>query len=92
MSLTAGYWKRRYERAEAARLKAVAAASQALQTICEVEQRLDDRATLINIDRNGRKIRFTFVRNKQLTVIETFGTWGDNIDEWRKALLASDTI
>lgn len=50
--------------------------------------RLQQLATLVNIEGiGGRKIQFTFLRNNELTTIETYGTWGDNIEEWKKALI-----
>lgn len=47
-----------------------------------------DRAALISIVRTGRVIRFGFVRNGQMTFIEMMGTWDDDVDAWRAALLS----
>ena len=48
---------------------------------------LQDRAALVSISRSGGKLRFMFVRHGESFVIETYGTWSDEIEKTRKALL-----
>ena len=51
---------------------------------------LQDRAALVSISRSGGKLRFMFVRHGESFVIETYGTWSDEIEKIRKALLESE--
>jgi hypothetical protein len=80
-------WKRRAEIAEAELIVTKALLETALGQITAFETRLNERAVLINMERKGRVNRFTFVRNNVMTVIETFGTWDDDFDGWKTALL-----
>lgn len=53
-----------------------------------LEKRMNERAAIISIVRDGRKIRFGFVRNQQLIYIETVGMWSDDVDGWKQQLLS----
>jgi len=100
MTRTPEYWQRRYEAAEEQRLAALgelqrvsnqlinAAADDQQQQIDALEQLVLNRAALISIERvDGRIIRFTFTRRGQVFRCETYGTWDQDVDAWRKALL-----
>jgi hypothetical protein len=76
-------WKQRALEAEAA----LATGAQAAEELQGVLAKLHDRPVLINIDREGRRNRFTFIRNNQAYVIETVGTWDDDLATWKKDLL-----
>lgn len=39
---------------------------------------------LISIARNGRTNIWTFARNDQTFIIETMGTWADDVERWQK--------
>jgi phosphoribosylaminoimidazole-succinocarboxamide synthase len=73
-------WKSRAQAAEAA-------AAQAKELLEGLALRLEDRAALISIVRDGRKLRFGFVRNGKLTYVECMGTWDDDVDAWKRELL-----
>lgn len=84
-----------YARSDAGMATAVDAFNRLNETIIDSERKLAeatainrDRAALISIVREGRKLRFGFVRNGTLTFIETIGTWDDNVEAWREALLS----
>jgi len=47
---------------------------------------LRQRAFIIGIERTGRVNKFTFARNGQIHVIETYGTLADDVHGWRKDL------
>lgn len=74
---------------EAQAKRAASEASLALATdaLDMLEKRMNDRAALISIVRDGRKIRFGFVRNQELHYIEMLGMWADDVDGWKAALL-----
>lgn len=42
-------------------------------------ERAAKRTELVNVARDGRTIKFTFMRNNVLTEIETYGTWDVNL-------------
>lgn len=84
-------WKERAVLAEAQVAAQQAALEQAQQHLDGIELRMADRAVLISITKNGRMNKFTFVRNGIMTVIETYGSWDDDPDEWREKLLKKDT-
>ncbi len=50
-------------------------------------EEVDKRAFLIGIERNNRMLEFTFVRNKEFTVIKTMSVMSDNLPEWKERLL-----
>lgn len=66
------YYKRKCER-----LSAQLATLQAAQPLPAPRE---TRAILIDVQRNGRTIKFTFMRNGVLTHIETYGTWGQSLE------------
>lgn len=76
-----GQWKRRALEAEAQ----VQACREAMEGI---DLRFRERAALMSITRDGALLRFTFVRHDQLHMIETYGTWSDDVEGWKRALLA----
>lgn len=39
---------------------------------------------LISIARSGRQNIWTFARGDQTFIIETMGTWADDLDKWKK--------
>lgn len=44
-------------------------------------------ATLISIERRTRLNYFTFHRNGKIHVVDTMGTWDDDIAQWKTDLL-----
>lgn len=50
-------------------------------------EKLKNQAILIGIERVGKLNKFTFVRNGEPYVIETYSTLGDNLPEWKEKLL-----
>ena len=82
-----GYWRKRAgELAE--QVEALTKAQDALKDgLAGMELRFKERAALVSITRNGRMIRFLFVRNDELIPIETFGTWDSDIAAWIDQLL-----
>ncbi len=79
-----GHWKRRAEQAEAdlAALKA-----QTAELIAGLELLANERAVLLGITSKDRTNRFLFSRNGKLFTIETMGSWGNNVAQWKKDLL-----
>lgn len=84
-------WQERAVLAEAELTATRVGLEAAQQHLDGIELRMADRAVLISITKNGRMNKFTFVRNGQMTVIETYGSWDDDPDEWREKLLKKDT-
>lgn len=52
----------------------------------EYARKLEMRNTLINIERDGRYNRFTFVINGQIKIIETMGLLSDDLSDWKRSL------
>jgi hypothetical protein len=69
-------WRKRAEAAEAA----IAVRD---HYIAELEA----RTRLIDIQREGRWVKFVFMRGPDITQITTIGTWDDDIEEWKRKLL-----
>ena len=63
------------------------AIEKAAQSVDTTLQRIEARAHLIDIEAEGRKLKFIFARNGKIEVIETMAVWADNIVEWKKRLL-----
>lgn len=61
--------------------------SDAREQLDGIELRLRERAALISITREGRKLHFTFVRNGSPYRVTCMGTWSDDVDGWKKELL-----
>lgn len=80
-------WKERALIAEAELATTQAALATAEQHLAGIELRFAERAALVSITRQGRINKFMFLRNGQLTTIETMGTWDDDVEGWKKALL-----
>lgn len=80
-------WKRRYERAEAERLRLAAELDEAKQQVTAIEQIALTRALLVGIERDGRRVIFTFSRRGQVHRCETYGTWDQPVEQWRKELV-----
>lgn len=81
------YYKRKAARLEKERDEAFKALKEITTTAEMIAATIANQATLINIEADGRKVRFTFSRAGELTVIETYGTWGQPIEQWRSTLL-----
>lgn len=73
------YYKRKAERLTSELAEAQHALRDALIARTNAE-RASKRTELVNVARNGRTIKFTFMRNNVLTVIETYGTWGQSLE------------
>lgn len=58
-----------------------------LEALVETYKVIADRAALISIVREGRSLRFGFVRNDKVFYIETYATMGDDIAAWKRDLL-----
>jgi len=82
------YWRSRAEAAEHTLAKAQAGLDEAAEQIAAIQQRFAQQALLISITRDGRLNRFNFTRNGQLIIIETMGIWDDDIDQWKRDLIA----
>jgi len=80
-------WKARALAAEGANAILNAAIDQAKEGFTALEARLSERAALVSIVREGRKVRFIHVRNGKSHIIEMYGTWDDDVDGWKAALL-----
>jgi hypothetical protein len=80
-------WKERAVIAEAELATTQAALETAQQHLAGIELRFAERAALVSIARQGRINKFMFLRNGQLTTVECMGTWDDDVDGWKKALL-----
>jgi len=80
-------WKTRAIAAETENTMLRAALDTANEHLNGIELRFADRATLVSITREGRLNRFTFVRNGQLTIVETYSTMEDDLPGWKRALL-----
>lgn len=46
-----------------------------------------DHAFLIDINRDGRALKFLFSRNGEIYTIETMSLLSDNMNEWKEKLL-----
>jgi hypothetical protein len=79
-------WKTRALAAETALEIAQVGNRVAREELDGIQLRLANRAALISIARDGRALKFTFVRNGDVIVIETISTWSDDIDQWKKEL------
>lgn len=82
-----GYWRKR---AEAAELR-LAEAQQKLEfyeaALEGMQRRYIERATLIDIRSENRRVFFTFTRNGEVYRIGAMGTWNDDIAGWKKSLI-----
>lgn len=75
-----GYWKRRA-------LEAEAALAQAHEAFDSLQKLVDSRAALVSITRKGRTARLLFIRNNELTAIETYVTMETDWNEIERKLL-----
>lgn len=99
MTRDADYWKRRYERSEAGRLEALnqvrdmsarlidTAADEQQKQIDALETLVLNRAMLVNLERDGRKVRLTMVRRGAPTVIELYGDMSFDLAATHRTLL-----
>lgn len=92
MSRDADYWRRKYERAEAARLElSSAAATQPIgdlvHQVTALEQLTLNSARLVSIEQSQSTLTFTFTRKGQTFRCVTYATMSQRVNEWRKALL-----
>lgn len=58
-----------------------------LTRVVSESEKLQKRAFLIDIQRDGKLNRFFFMRNGSVHVIETYGTLADNVTQWKKDLI-----
>lgn len=75
-----GYWKRRA-------LAAEAKLAEAAETIKGIELRLQDRAALISMVKDGRGRRLLFTRKGELTPLHVYGTIATDWDGMERKLL-----
>lgn len=80
-------WRDRALVAEAANALYEAQLTALNEQLQGIELRFAEQASLISIVRDGRKIRFNFTRHGNLYSIEVMGTWDDDVDGWKRALL-----
>ncbi len=81
--------------AETYRLETISLNDQLDETMEQVKligEVMQNQAALASITREGGKLRFLFVRNGEAHVIETYGTWSDQIEQTRKALLEKNDV
>lgn len=73
------------------RVAEITAALKALQlahnALIDDAAALKRRPYLIGIERTGKLNKFTFSRNGQIHVIETYGTLADDVHGWQRDLL-----
>ena len=62
------------------------ALDEAKATIEALENHIKHRAELVNIETRGRVNRFTFLRNGEAVVIETYSTMSDDVPGWKRRL------
>jgi hypothetical protein len=72
------------QEAELATLRA--ALDLAREHLAGIELRMNERAALVSITRDGRKNNFTFVRRGEIFRITTVGTWDDDVAGWKRDL------
>ena len=82
-----GGWRNRALVAEAETATLRAALDIAQQELNGIQLRLKERAALVSLTREGRKLRFIFTRNNELITVEAIGTWDDDVDAWKRQLL-----
>ena len=82
-----GGWKKRALDAEAKISVLNAALDVAREQLNGIELRFAERAALVSIVQTGRINRFTFLRNGQVHVVETYSTMEDDVPGWKSALL-----
>lgn len=58
-----------------------------VEQLNRVLKSMADRTTLVDITTEGKKIKFTFVRNDKVFEIETMRLMSDNIKKWKEDLL-----
>lgn len=75
-----GYWRKRAEAAEAN-------LAQATEAFDSLQKLVDNRAALVSITRKGRTARLLFIRNNDLTAIETYVTMETDWNEIERRLL-----
>jgi hypothetical protein len=80
-------WRKRALDAEAKISVLNAALDVAREHLEGIEIRFTERAVLVSIVQTGRVNRFTFVRNGQTHVVETYSTMEDDVPGWKSALL-----
>lgn len=75
---------------ELARLRAIEEAHNALmlqvQSMIDASNTLQKRPILLDIQREGRVLKFTFVRDGNVYVIETMAMMADNVKQWKTDL------
>lgn len=86
-----------FNRDKRERAAALAMAEAAKAQIEELEARLTEaiaaneelskRAFIIGMEREGRVMKFTFMRNGELFQLETISQISDNLPEWKAKLL-----
>lgn len=59
----------------------------AIQQLEGIELRFAERAALVSVVRDGRTIRFGFLRNHEVHYVQCMATWDVDIDAVRKLLL-----
>lgn len=57
------------------------------QQIDALEAKLNSRTTLLNIEPDGKKVRFTFIRNGKITAISCYADMALNVGALRKELV-----
>jgi len=60
--------------------------AETLENLTAAARAMDGRAYLFKIDRDGRTIKFTFVRGTELHIIETMALLSSNVEQWRADL------
>jgi len=60
--------------------------AETLENLTAAARAMDGRAYLFKIDRDGRVIKFTFVRGTELHIIETMSLMSSDVEQWRSDL------
>lgn len=62
-------------------------AEKAFRDLAEISAKQTQRATLLSIHRDGRRIVFTFAKNGEIHRISAIGSWDDDIEAWANLLI-----
>ncbi len=81
------YWRKRAQAAEAQLAEAKDRLVFANAALDGMKRRFDERAALISIRREGRRIFFTFARAGEIIRVDALGTWNDDVELWKKLLI-----
>lgn len=62
-------------------------ATEKMNQMVEDSKKLQQRAFLVDIIRENGVNKFIFMRQGKLHTVDFMGTWGDDLEQWKKDLL-----